>query len=662
MKKQLTTLIISCISIIAFGQQVPKNATLVIKYNGSRFDESLPLEKTNQYKFIQNMVQKEMDYKGIFPLDRTGIDFTKTTLQYAIVSDSSMGFITEVEISNLPDFLELVKKNYPADIHPTRQSGFEYLKISDYKYLGWNDKTAILAYAHSTGEKYEYYYPSAEVTDSVNQVVDSIIDARRQSNNYIEDKPVTEKKKKKNDPDDYVIAPPAVQWDTEEEDLRYDLQDSINAILSDKWYKDRDSVKAVTRRAQAISALANAFDKTNSVPVSTLPGYNNVAEPSAHVNVWMNYGSLYNQVLMQAMSMGSYGYYGTPYSLSRLTGKASAESGYVFGFNLFFEKEQIRVNQLSWAPNTDLAKMSKKIYKSRQSRSLAGYINPGHLGYLSVSLHSESMIHYYYKMIKDYLNTMPFTAEYSDLVNLYVDLLEISIDEKAISELAPGNMMFVLHQLGSKEVNYTTYEYDDDFNPKEIIKQKTELAPDFTFSFATKRPDFMKKLVDIPVKYAEKGGYDYSATGDYYTLSLDEERNPVHKLYFGVKNDHVIVTSSKEVIENAFGNRSYTLSPETKKHVFSHNYAGHINTRQLLQAVGPELSTETNRKIRKLLEENLGNISMESRLKNGMAQTSYTMKIKGNHENSFQFLFNITDAIRGIMEAEKEAETALKIY
>lgn len=658
MKKTLTTVALTCLIIIAFGQQVPKNAAFVIKYNGARFNESLPIEQINHYKFIQNMVQKEMDFKGIFPLDRTGIDFSKTVLQYAVLADSMMSFITKVEIKNLPDFLELVQKNYEAELRTTRQSNFEYLKISDYKYLGWNDKTAVLAYVHTAQERYEYYYPSEEVTDSVNAVVDSIVDARRQAHQYIEDKPVVEKKKKKKKTEDYEIEPPAVVWSDLEDNLRYDLQDSINATLSDKWYKDQDSIKAVRKKTAAIQAISKAFDKTNAVNISTLTGYNNVSEQNAHVNVWMNYGSLYNQFLTQIMSLGY-----SPYSalfFGQMGNKAATESGYILGFNLFFEKEQIRVNQLTYAPNDELQNLSKQIYKSKQSKSLAAHINPQYLGYLSVSFNSEAMIHYYYKMIKDYLNSTPFTAEYADLINLYIDLLEISIDEKAISELSPGNMIFILHQLATKEVSYKTYEYDEDFNQKEVIKKKTEPAPDFTIAFATKRADFMQKLVAIPAKYAEKGGYQYEQTGGYYTLNIDKEKNPINEIFFGVKNDQVIITTSKEVVENAFSGKTYTLSSEAKKHIFSNNFAGALNTKRVLESVGPEFSTETNRKIRKLLEENLGNITMESKLKKGLAETSYTMKIHGNHENSFQFLFNITDAIRGIIEADKSNETALQ--
>ncbi len=657
MKKLIISLCLPLISYSGFCQQVPNNVSLVIKYNGARFDESLPIEKIDQYKFIQSLIQKEMNYEGIFPLDRSGIDFTQTAIQYIQSSDSGMSFVTRISIKNLPDFLELVKRNYRSEMKTTKAQHFEYLKISNHKYLGWDGKNAILVYV-STNEKYgyDYYYPSQEVTDSVNNVVDSIVDARRKEINEMEDRAAviekSKKKKKKEIEED--IAPPVVSWYAEDEDLKYDLRDSINALLSDQWYKERDSVKAAQKRAAAIQTLTEAFEGKNTISLSELKGYGTVTDETAHANVWLNYGSLYNQLISQFWS-GFYGY--NPLSsMQHVLMSGAEESGYIMGMNLFFEKDQIKIKQLVHSQDGQLQQLSRQMYKSRQSRALAGYINPNHLGYLSVSFNSEAMIHYYYKSLKDYFGKSYFTSEYADLINLYVDLLEIAIDEKGLSELAPGNMIFVLHKMGLKEVTYKDYEYDDDFNQKEIMKTKTELSPDFTFSIATKRADFMQKLVAVPVKYAEKGNYKYAPTGNYFTLSLEDEKTPVNALYFGVKDDRVVITTSKETIENTFSGKGYKLNGQTKKNIFSNNYAGVINTKQVLQAIGPELSTETNRKIRKLLEENLGNITMESNFKNGLAQTTYALKIDGNHSNSFEFLFNITDAIRGIIEVEKEKE------
>ena len=80
--------------------------------------------------------------------------------------------------------------------------------------------------------------------------------------------------------------------------------------------------------------------------------------------------------------------------------------------------------------------------------------------------------------------------EYSEVVDIYIDLLEILLDEKGIADLLPGNYMFVMHDMKPRIVNYTDYEYDDEFNRKEVKKTKKELSPLFTFAFETHQEDF----------------------------------------------------------------------------------------------------------------------------------------------------------------------------
>lgn len=130
---------------------------------------------------------------------------------------------------------------------------------------------------------------------------------------------------------------------------------------------------------------------------------------------------------------------------------------------------------------------------SKQSNGLVNYVNPDNIGYFSMSINTEAMANYYYTYMKKYLANIYGTKDYADIMDLYIDLLEIIIDEKAIAELLPGNYLFVMHDMKPQIVNYTDYEYDDEFNRKEVKKTRKELSPDFTFALETRREDFMKR-------------------------------------------------------------------------------------------------------------------------------------------------------------------------
>jgi hypothetical protein len=235
-----------------------------------------------------------------------------------------------------------------------------------------------------------------------------------------------------------------------------------------------------------------------------------------------------------------------------------------------------------------------------------------------------------------------------------MDLMEIIIDEKAIADLMPGNMLVVLHDMKTKPVTYTDYVYDEkDFKSKEVKRTKEELSPNFTFVMDTRNEAFIQKLVKLPLKYAKKENINYQEKGGYYELAFDKEKYPVSSLYFMVKEGKLIITTSMESITMTLNNKAFPLDAETKKSITKNNYSFRINSKQLIQQINGQLSTDLSKKISKYMEENIGDVKMESNIKDGMIQATTTMGITGNHANSLEFFFNMIDSINNIMEQDK---------
>jgi hypothetical protein len=296
---------------------------------------------------------------------------------------------------------------------------------------------------------------------------------------------------------------------------------------------------------------------------------------------------------------------------------------------------------------------------SKQNTSLLNVVNPGNIGYFSMSINTEAMINYYYTAMKKYMSNTPYMSEYSDMVNVYIDLIQIMIDEKGIAELNPGNYLFVMHDMKTKMVDYTTYEYDKEYNAKEVKKKKKELSPNFSFVMDTKREDFMQKLAKIPLKYAEKEKYNYKDKGGYYELAFDSTKYPVSNLFFIVKEGKVIVTTSKEVVNNTLTNKGFTIDEETKNAILNNNYAVKIDSKKLFDILATEASTSSNKKICTYMAENMGDIKTGSGFKDGMIQGTTTIKIKGNHANSLEFIFNAIEFLNDEFE-KKEVEKVIK--
>jgi hypothetical protein len=147
--------------------------------------------------------------------------------------------------------------------------------------------------------------------------------------------------------------------------------------------------------------------------------------------------------------------------------------------------------------------------------------------------------------------------------------------------------------------------------------------------------------------------------GGYYELALDSAKYPLSSLFFMVKDGKVMVTTSKEVINNTLTNKGFGIDDETKNAVLNNNYAAKIDSKKLFDILGTEASTKTNKKICAYMSENMGDIKTQSQFKDGMIQGTTTIKINGNHTNSLEFIFNTIEFLNDEFE-KKEADKVIK--
>jgi hypothetical protein len=431
------------------------------------------------------------------------------------------------------------------------------------------------------------------------------------------------------------------------ENYDYHIQDSINNLKRELWEQQQDMIAKKKQQAEA-EKIMNTTLNGAVVAIENEVSYKKIIDPAAHASVWINAESISKQY-WNYFSRGAYSFLHNAPEMTMDT-----TEGFKSAVNFYFDKDKMRMEQKTYSADTKLNRMGNEVMNSKQNPSLANYVNPGNIGYFSMSINTEAMANYYYTVLKHTFSNMAYTREYADVVDVYVDLLQIIIDEKGIAELAPGNYLFVMHDMKTKKVTYTDYEYDKEFNKKEITKTKDELSPDFTFIMETKKEGFMEKIARLPLKYAEKEKYNYKDKGGYYELAFEEGKYPISSLYFIVKDGKAIVTTSKEVIDMTLNHTAYATDPDTKNSILNNNYSLKLSTKTLIEKLSPQFSTDVNKKISDYLKENLGDLKMESSLKDGMIQGTTTMGISGNHTNSLEFFFNMMDAINNIIESDKQ--------
>jgi len=97
------------------------------------------------------------------------------------------------------------------------------------------------------------------------------------------------------------------------------------------------------------------------------------------------------------------------------------------------------------------------------------------IGHMSLAINTESAINAYYDIMETYMSAfMPSEKESMEAAMAFA---RIMIDEKALGNLVKGDAYFGVTDLNSYEVEYTTYEYDDDWNATEAICQRYFACP-----------------------------------------------------------------------------------------------------------------------------------------------------------------------------------------
>jgi hypothetical protein len=657
--------------------KVPSSSTMVIKYSGENFSKNVPVQKLNSYNFIKNNLFKMMNVDTLTAIQNIGIDLEQDSYQYIANDDSTLSFVTLLHIKNSVQFLQFIKASYSAKNKTEQKNGFQFLSISDNTYIGWNEIVAVIV--NTSYQFKESYYThkyktdtavaamttvdSVATMDAVAEAADAIKDAATTTKPKIykdgykvpkkgtagKKKTVTKKgaAKKKVTPkkkmyDEAIVVEEAAPYSYEE--------DSVENRKRDLWDQQQDMMAKKKQQEEAEKIMTSTFTG-NVMSIENSMGYKKIIEPAAHVSLWLNSDNLLNQY-QNYFSRNMYSI--VKYAKPSYTKDTS--NGFKTSLNVYFEKDRMRMEQKNFSENEEMQNLGKSVMNSKQNTSLLNVVNPGNIGYFSMSINTEAMLNYYYTVMKKYMSNVSYMSEYSDMVNVYIDLVQIMIDEKGIAELNPGNYLFVMHDMKTKMIEYTTYEYDKEYNSKEVKKKKKELSPDFTFVMDTKREDFMQKLVKLPLKYSEKNKYNYKDKGGYYELAFDSTKYPVSSLFFIVKDGKAMVTTSKEVVSNTLSNKGFAIDEETKKSIMDNNYSIKIDSKKLFDILGTEASTKTNKKICAYMVENMGDIKTESAFKDGMIQGTTTIKVNGNHTNSLEFIFNTIEYMNDLYEKDKIEE------
>lgn len=404
--------------------------------------------------------------------------------------------------------------------------------------------------------------------------------------------------------------------------------DSVGSNYSDPYdgyQKGKAEQDAKTKALTYIwvSEQADKIFNTNYESIESNKSYNASLDKNAIAEIWVSsLQDVYNSI---SPEFGSYGKAGIMKGYGSLTAK------------LFMDDKSFRIST-----GLELAKEQadsyKKIMNRKINKKFLNYVDSEKaIGFMGYAIDTKAYLEEFPKLMQQTYGSF-LGGRMDDELSLGTDLFTLLLDEEAVSKVVKGDALFIINGLNTRDVTYTTYDYDEDYNQTEVTKTKKETLPDFLFMFSSEDQRLMNKLIKYGINKNR-----VSIEDNIY--KIEEKKSPVD-IYFMIKNNIVFFGNSLTEMKNINNNNFRTNISKAHKTLLSkNNFSFLFNAKNLVGKVPDQEfgGEETAKKYNETLGK-MGNVYMKSNpIKGNMVSADISAEIPNGHENALKYLFSLIE-------------------
>lgn len=623
MKKLLCSAIL-CLSAFANAQEtatkIPSDAVVVAAVKGGNLLQLMSVNDLNASYFGKEIL-KELNKKGeqaYSSLEDFGFDLNATSHYFYQIKDSINynAFIVPIkEVSKFENFITTQSKKEIVS-----ENGVRTFKDQDEIVMVWNESMLVLV----MGSTSDYFFSDPVVMERYGlEDLYSYDEAVVESTEVYEDYP-EEENIEAEEIEETVIESTETYDDDEDVVEEVVIEDYDDSSYYDYYNGNYEKKKALAKE-WSLKRAKDILAQPESQSIIFNKSYQNSLDDNAEATLWVSdFGAIYQNLLGDSM-------YYTGLSDFNI-GSMYADSGMIA--KLFMEKDKMQINTI-YTVSDEMADSYKKMTSRKLNSKFFKYINEDRMmGYMSYAMSTKAALEEYPKILKNLYASMPM---YGDEADLAIDFVALLLDEEAIAKVFTGDMLFLLSGISQKEVTYTSYEYNDDYEYETVEKTKMETVPDFLLMASTDDSKFLNKLID----YAMKKQVVVYERG-YYALKIPESPLAV---YFTIKNGIVFMgTSEMEMYKIVAGTFDAKLSSKHKKMLKNSTYSAYLSGKQLASKLPiDDMSLDAVTKLNWFLKNSEDGYITSSRIKGNEIKTEMVIEVPASEENSLKYLFNIIE-------------------
>ncbi|WP_253297050.1 hypothetical protein [Chryseobacterium sp. PCH239] len=585
------------------SMKIPSDAVFYMEVNGKQLNNKINWNKLNP--LLHELSKKSKENLSWTDYSKTGIKYDAVQYHYASFNDSIKAYNTHFIIDNKEKFQEFINSVKKKGQEVSSRKNYSYVDINDDVFVAWNGSRAVLSMISYTKPYKDLWAEEAVADSTAVAVVDSAY-AEPGDTVYTEEpeKPFDYKEEIKSLNDDIKYLKESIKDNNNEiariqKDIKYlekhhkypaDKETAENSENGEEmpedaydeeeekaFQKEQDSIRRENFRVVKKNA-EDRFDQyfSSNLEIEVPKEMLSFRDSNSDVFVYTDYGRIVNEGIYGKMTK----YYGYGQFFKNMYNSN-------YAYNLYFDKDKVRLVNNYQHKNGDIQKNISAIYKGKKNKKLLELINEKSVGYYAMNVNGAKCFDMMYSLLQN-----SGENEYKKEMELIMETMKIVLDEEAIAKIAPGNGIFVLNELKSKTVEYTDYEYDADFNEKEVKKTKEIAVPNFTFAFATENEGYWNRIFDL-LTTNKKMSKRFSKKGNLYTFKEEKNGGYVDQLFFTVKDGVVYLMSAAD--NNLPVNQS-DVSRKWAKDSAKYPLSGRLDIQKLLTGLDKEFKSPKERK------------------------------------------------------------------
>jgi len=394
------------------------------------------------------------------------------------------------------------------------------------------------------------------------------------------------------------------------------LEDSIGGVEEEELPNEQDFTE--NNSIQDLDVLQEAYLKSVFEKGFVVPKSDKVSA-KADISFWADYSSMFGQSSSFYRNL----FMQTP--LRNYMPLASMNTSFVKGMNVnfYFNKENLRIEQ-STEYSEDMTKTMKKIIKRKINRNIYNYFpsqNP--MAYMSYHFNTEELLNNFPMITNQIFGQLP---PYKEELSIITDLVSTLLDEKAASTLFDGDLSLFLHDVSMQQITTKTFEYDENYEQKEVEQTYEDVIPLFSVVFTSTHLTLGDKLLKLGVNK----GVLKAEGNKYHVLKADKFGD-----LFIIKDKDVIVIANTA---DYFSLKSKgDFNKEIKSDLRKNYFIGKANFPKMAQRFSENNKSKTADSFLKKISEQFEGIEMHAPKK--MRDNKFT----------YEFTLNSTKADKNII-------------